>query len=115
MTLAEYRRKPDTEVEVTGEAHGGERHPSALEYVQIGLILAIVTAVEVALYYIDLDHDLLVVLLIVLSALKFALVVLWFMHLKFDSRIFSTAFTAGFLLALSIFVVVMATLGGKLV
>jgi cytochrome c oxidase subunit 4 len=115
MTLADYRKTESAEVEAHEGEHGGSAHPSALEYIQIGVILAIVTAVEVALYYIDIDHDLLVVMLILLSALKFALVVLWFMHLKFDNRIFSTAFTGGFLLALSIFVVVIATLGGKLV
>ena len=113
MTLADYRKPEDFEAHEEEHAEGA--HPSALEYVQIGVVLSIVTAVEVALYYLDLGHNLLVVLLVALSALKFCLVVLWFMHLKFDNRIFSTAFTAGFLLATSIFIVVMATLGGKLV
>lgn len=114
MTLADYRKPTGAEIEAH-EEHAGSNHPSALEYVQIGVVLAIVTAAEVALYYLNLDHNLLVAVLMVLSAFKFALVVLWFMHLKFDNRIFSTAFTGGFLLAMSIFVVVISTLGGKLV
>jgi cytochrome c oxidase subunit 4 len=114
MTLAEYRKQTGAEPEAHVEAHA-EKHPSALEYLQIGTILAIVTAVEVALYYIDMDHNLLIVMLLALSALKFALVVMWFMHLKFDSRLFSTFFVGGFLLAFSIFVVVMATLGAGLI
>ena len=51
----------------------------------------------------------------VLSATKFSMVVLWFMHLKFDNRIFSTMFILGFILALSVFTVALATVGGKLV
>lgn len=113
MTLADYR-KPE-EIAAHEEEHADGSHPSALEYVQIGIILFIITAVEVALYYIDLGFTPLVLILMLLSALKFVLVVLWFMHLKFDNRIFSTAFTGGFLLAVSIFMVALATLGGKLV
>jgi cytochrome c oxidase subunit 4 len=69
----------------------------------------------VALYYIELSHNLLVVSLLVFSAAKFLLVVLWFMHLKFDSRIFSTMFVTGFLIAVAVFVVVLATLDAALV
>lgn len=89
-------------------------HPSPAEYVQIGVALALVTAVEVALYYIDMTNKVLIPALLALSAVKFSLVVLWFMHLKFDSRIFSTFFTGGFLLALAVFIVVLATLGASL-
>lgn len=117
MTLADYRkiRPEDMESVDAGHEAGGHAHPGALEYVQIGVVLAVVTAIEVGLYYINITHDLLVVLLIVLSALKFSLVVLWFMHLKFDNRLFSRLFVGGFLLALAIFMVALATLHGKLV
>jgi cytochrome c oxidase subunit IV len=119
MTLAEYRRRggveaPHEEGIVVEEVHV-EKHPGPLEYAQIGLILAAITGVEVGIYYLGLAHALLVVGLMVLSATKFSMVVLWFMHLKFDSRLFSTMFILGFLLALSIFTVVLATVGGKLV
>ena len=115
MTLAEYRKiKPE---EAQGPEHEADAHahPGALEYLKIGVVLAIVTAIEVGLYYIDMSHDLLVAVLIVLSALKFSLVVLWFMHLKFDNRLLSQFFVGGFLLALTVFVVAVATLHGKLV
>jgi cytochrome c oxidase subunit 4 len=94
-------------------AHGA--HPLPSEYVVIGLILAMLTSVEVALYYIDLAHNLLVVLLIILSAAKFAFVVLWFMHLKFDSPLLSRLFGTGFFGAIVLFTVVMATLGANLI
>lgn len=117
MTLADYRKIRPEEVGPAGEEHdaGGHAHPGALEYVQIGTVLAVVTAIEVGLYYVNLAHDLLVVLLILLSALKFSLVVLWFMHLKFDNRLFSRLFAGGLMLALTVFLVALATLHGKLV
>ena len=53
------------------EAHAGQEHPSALQYAQIGIVLAIITASEVGLYYVDLSRGALVGLLMALSALKF--------------------------------------------
>jgi len=93
--------------------HGA--HPQPSEYVVIGLLLAMLTAVEVALYYIDISHKVLIVILLVLSAAKFAFVVLWFMHLKFDSPLLSRLFVTGFVGAIALFTVVMATLGASLV
>ena len=119
MTLAEYRRRRGVEAprgeEQGAEAAHAEKHPGPLEYAQIGLILAFITGVEVAIYYLGLAHTLLVIALLVLSATKFSMVVLWFMHLKFDNRLFSTMFILGFILALSVFTVALATVGGKLV
>ncbi len=118
MTLADYRKigREDTERRGVGDQAGGHAHPGALEYAQIGAVLAVITGLEVGLYYMnDLSHSLLVVLLIALSALKFSLVVLWFMHLKFDNLLFSRLFVGGLLLALTIFVVALATLHGQLV
>jgi len=119
MTLAEYRKQKGIEpAEAAGhaadDAHA-EKHPGALEYVKIGSILTIVTAIEVAIYYVGLSHTGLVLSLIVLSAFKFSLVVLWFMHLKFDDRLFSSMFLIGLLLAVAIFTVATSTIGGKLV
>jgi cytochrome c oxidase subunit 4 len=74
-----------------------------------------VTAVEVFVYYFDIQQAIFVGILLGLSAVKFSLVVMFFMHLKFDSRLFSTAFLTGFALAAAVFVVVLATLGGSLV
>ena len=119
MTLADYRRRrggepADAEAQITGDAHT-EKHPGALEYAQIGLILGVITAIEIAVYYLGLSQTALVIALLVFSASKFTLVVLWFMHLKFDDRLFSNLFVGGFLLALSIFTIVLATIGGQLV
>jgi cytochrome c oxidase subunit IV len=118
MTLAEYRKKRGEPVvaEHGGEHHAeGGNHPTALRYVQVGLILAVITAVEVALYYIDMDYTLLVTVLIVLSVAKFAAVVLWFMHLRFDSRLFQMLFATGLGGTLILFAVVLAVTEGKFV
>ncbi len=115
MTLAEYRKKRGEPL-IREDADGAhdDKHPSALEYVQIGVILAIITAVEVALYYVDMNFTLLVALLLALSVVKFSMVVLWFMHLKFDASLFAILFTGGLMLTFAVFTVAIAALGGSL-
>ena len=116
MTLAEYRRKRGEPVlpEDHAEAHT-ENHPGVLEYTQIGLILFVITAIEVGIYYIGLSFNLLVASLLVLSLIKFSLVVAWFMHLRFDSKLFATLFVTGLFTAAIVFTVVLAVLHGQLV
>jgi cytochrome c oxidase subunit 4 len=94
--------------------HAGA-HPEPAEYVVIGIILAAITAVEVALYYIDLAEGALVGLLLILSIAKFGFVIAWFMHLKFDNKLFTTLFLGGLGLAISVFIVAVATLDGNLI
>ena len=116
MTLAESRGiKGPTEREAPAEHAGRRAHPGPLEYVKIGLILAVITAVEVGIYYVEAIEDALVPILIALSVLKFTLVVMWFMHLKFDSRVFAWLLAGGLVLVSVLLVVVLATLGGGLV
>jgi len=119
MTLADYRKRrgvePGEPDPYVGKGVHESKHPGPLEYAQIGLILVVITAIEVAVYYLGISQTLLVTALVVFSASKFTLVVLWFMHLKFDAPLFSWIFVLGFLLALSIFTVAIATLDGKLV
>jgi cytochrome c oxidase subunit 4 len=66
------------------------------------LILSIITAVEVAVYYIPALLPLIFPILIVLSAIKFVMVVGWFMHLKFDHVSYTWYFGGGLALALTI-------------
>ena len=94
-------------------AHEG--HPSPSQYIMVGLILGVVTAVEVAVYYVDALEGALLGILMVLSAMKFVLVALWFMHLRFDNRLFSVLFFSGVVLAVFLFVIVLSTLGASLV
>jgi cytochrome c oxidase subunit 4 len=83
-----------------GVEHGHEGgHASPGFYWMIGGILTVITAVEVAIFYIPFLEPVLVPLLLVLSAAKFLLVVMFFMHLKFDSKVFTGVFMAGMVLA----------------
>lgn len=77
--------------------HGSHATPGF--YWAIGGILAVITAVEVAVFYIPFLAPALVPILLVLSAAKFVLVVMFFMHLKFDSKIYSGLFLSGLVLA----------------
>ena len=58
------------------------------------------TAAEVAIYYVSALRSLLVPMLIVFALIKFVLVALWFMHLRFDSPIFKRFFATGVVLAM---------------
>ena len=117
MTLAQYRKGRGGE-SAEAEDHlepGAHAHPSATEYLKIGAILVVVTSFEVALYYVGFGKIALLVAMMPLSILKFTLVVLWFMHLRFDNRLFRQLFVGGLALAIVVFTVAMATLGGKVV
>ncbi len=83
-------------------------HPGERTYINVAIILSIVTAVEVAIYYIEGLRDFLVPMLIVLSIAKFAAVIGYFMHLKFDNRLFRWMFLAGLLLTASVVLALLA-------
>ncbi len=85
-------------------------HPSPRKYVNVAIILAIVTAAEVAVYYVSMPDNLLVTVLAIMAFVKFVLVGLYFMHLRFDSRIFRRLFATGVVLAFLIFGVALWTL-----
>ena len=84
-------------------------HPEPRQYVVVAVVLAVATAFEVAIYYTSIPHPILVAFLMLAAVFKFSLVVLWFMHLRFDSRIFRRMFVAGLILALSVYTIVLFT------
>jgi cytochrome c oxidase subunit 4 len=77
-------------------------HPGSHTYIVVALILAVITAVEVAVYYIPAFLSYIFPILLVLSAIKFVMVVGWFMHLKFDHVSFTYYFGGGLALAMTI-------------
>ena len=85
-------------------------HPSPVKYVGIAILLAIITALEVALYYINMPSALLVAFLLTLAILKFTMVAAFFMHLKFDSPMLRRLFITGIILAGVVYTVAMLTL-----
>jgi cytochrome c oxidase subunit 4 len=103
------------EFEPAGAAHLPREdvaHPGPRQYVMVAAALAIVTGLEVALFYMDFVAEAVVIgALLVLMTIKFSLVVLWFMHLRFDSPVFKRLFVAGLSLALAIFLAVLLMFG----
>lgn len=89
--------------------HGQHGHPSEWEYIKVAIVLAAITAAEVAVYYVEALEGLLVPILIVMSVVKFTMVVMWFMHLRFDSKVFRRFFVAGIALALFCYTIVLST------
>lgn len=84
-------------------------HPSPRKYVAVAVLLAVVTAIEVAIYYIEMSDALLVTFLLLFALFKFAMVAAWFMHLRFDSHMFRRLFITGIVLALIVFAIVLST------
>ncbi len=85
-------------------------HWSDLKFVYLALGLAAITALEVALSYMvdDLGPVFLPALLILMS-IKFFSVVSYFMHLKFDNRLFSLMFYMGLGLAVVVYMITLFT------
>ena len=111
--------------------HTGGHHPSFMQYVVIAILLFAITIVE---FIIILDfpgarekvisealgQPSTTILLFLLSGIKFAIVILFYMHLKFDNKLFFWLFIAGMTLAIMVglsliglFTAVQPTLGGE--
>src|SRR6202048_1401195 len=101
--------------EISGPPHGepGEHgaHPTDRQYMLIALFLAVVTAIEVAISYAKGLGDASNPLLIILAAIKFFMVVAFFMHLKFDNRVLRRFLVTGLILAGIVYTIVFFTLG----
>lgn len=83
--------------------HEHTEHPDNSQYIAVGIILAVFTAIEVAISYAGVPGNIALPALIVLTVLKFTLVVLWFMHLRFDSGWFRRVFIFGLVAALVLY------------
>jgi cytochrome c oxidase subunit 4 len=86
-------------------------HADVATYVKVAAILTVITALEFAVIYIRALTPILIPLLLVMSAAKFALVVLFFMHLRYESRALSAVFFGPLVIAIG-FVVALTTLTG---
>lgn len=78
----------------------GHHEPSKFHvYIQIAMILSVITGVEVVLIYMPLATWLIVTALCVLSAVKFLFVIFYFMHLRWDKVFCTILFFIGLVLA----------------
>jgi len=92
-----------------GQPH--KSHASTRFYVVIALILTVITAAEVMVFYVEYLEPVLVPILLVLAAAKFTLVAMFFMHLRFDSKVFTGLFVGPLILADAVIVAMLALYG----
>jgi cytochrome c oxidase subunit 4 len=74
-----------------GHAHEGKFHV----FVQLAMILAVITGLELLVIYMPLALWLVITLLMAMSAVKFLAVIFIFMHLKWDKVFLTILFFIG--------------------
>ena len=89
------------------EAH----HPGAVVYIWVAVILAVVTLAELLIIYLPIGRPLMITILLVMSAGKFYTVAMFFMHLRYDDKLFSIIFGGGIALTLAILTALFALFG----
>lgn len=99
-------------MESTERASVEKAHHGTGIYWKVGVALAIITALEVAVVYVEALSGVLALLLILMGIAKFVLVAWYYMHLNIDSPVFTGFFVAGFILAVATFVAVLAMASG---
>jgi cytochrome c oxidase subunit 4 len=93
-----------------GEVH---EHPTWPTYWKVATVLTLITVVEVWVYYIPtfVASRLFVPSLLVMSAVKFAIVVMFYMHLKYDHKLFRALFTGPLMIAMLTLIVLLFLFG----
>jgi cytochrome c oxidase subunit IV len=90
----------------------GKPHPTPRQYVLVAVVLVVVTGFEIATSYLegDVNANLIIAALGVMAALKFFLVVAWFMHLRTDSVVLRRFFLLGLATAPAVYMVMLLML-----
>ena len=100
---------PDIDVHAMGEMH---EHPTWKQYKWVAIILTVITVLEVWIYYTSFAKSpFFVPVLLVMSAAKFAIVVLFYMHLKYDHRLFKALFSGPLIIAISTLIALLFLFG----
>jgi cytochrome c oxidase subunit 4 len=85
-------------------------HPTPRTFIKIAVILALITALETSTYWWPESlHTLALVVLFTMMVIKFAMILLWFMHLKWDNKLFGVLFYIGLILAVGVYAVALLT------
>jgi len=93
-----------------GDAHVEEGHhtPTDRYFIKVALVLALLTALETSTYWIHIGAFA-TPLLLILMVIKFLMILLIFMHLKFDNKVFSVLFYIGLGLAVLVYTAFLST------
>lgn len=114
MSTVTHDSEQDAGYEAATDAELHEHHPSDAKYWKVGAILAVLTLLEVSTYFITDDpysHELAPLLigsLLIMMVAKFITIIGYFMHLKFDNKLFRNVFVSGLALAVGVFLIVLS-------
>lgn len=93
------------------QQHTGGGHATVGTYLAVAAILTVLTITEVGVFYVPTFHPILAPALLILSACKFTLVVLFYMHLKMDNNLFAGLFSLPLLIAGSVLIALLFLFG----
>jgi cytochrome c oxidase subunit 4 len=101
----------DAAVEPAAEHHDHDSHvPSDGYFIRVAIVLALITALETSTYWWpDSMKSFATAALLIMMTIKFFMILLIFMHLKFDSKLFSLLFYIGLGLAIFVYMVALLT------
>ncbi len=102
LTDEEYEALP------TEPDEHGEHHATDGLYVKVFIVLALITLAEVSTYWFD-GGGLELPALMVMMVVKFGIVIAFFMHLRFDHKLFTWVFVSGLALAVAVYIVMLTT------
>ena len=88
-------------------------HSKFHTFVQIAMVLSVITGIEIVLVYLPFAKWLIVSALVVLSAVKFLFVIFYFMHLRWDKVFCTILFFIGLVLALGTVAALLALFGAE--
>ena len=86
-----------------GQHHVDQYHA----FVNLAMILAVITSVEIVLIFLPFASSFIMTTLVVLSVFKFFCVILWFMHLIYDKALLFLLFMSGLLIAVGTVIALM--------
>jgi caa(3)-type oxidase subunit IV len=113
MSIDNDTHTDDPTTEVVSQLEHDDLHSHEISdknYILIALLLAVLTAMEVAVTEIsDFPESLLIPSLLLMMAVKFFVVVSYFMHLKHDAALFKFGFYIGLAGAVVLYSVMLAT------
>ncbi len=106
MTADHSHSPAPTDAHAPGAAPHPEVHfPNWHTYKWVALILAVLTVAEVWIYYTPMKQTrLFAPALLTLSAIKFSIVVMFYMHLKYDAKIFRGLFLGPLAIAIIVLI-----------
>jgi cytochrome c oxidase subunit 4 len=79
--------------------HEAREHPGPTVYLVVAAFLALLTVMELVVFYVPALRPVLVPVLIILGAAKFALVAMFYMHLKYEGWLLTSILVFPLLIA----------------